>query len=84
MRSFHLVIVFRALVKRFSVTGAVVCCLGLVVVAAPALSFSEYRPEPVDFSMAASADALQGVPVGAATAWCPSPCAPRSASTWWG
>ncbi len=48
--------------NRFFVTGSVVCCLGLVVVAAPALSFSEYRPEPVNFSMAASADALQGVP----------------------
>ena len=52
--------VFRAVVKRSLVTGALVCCLVLVVVAAPALSFVRYRPEPVDFSMAAPAGALLG------------------------
>ena len=48
--------------KRFLITGALVCCLALVVVAAPALSFGTYRPEPVDFSMAAPADDVLGDP----------------------
>ena len=50
------------MVKRFLITGAIVCCLALVVVAAPALSFGTYRPEPVDFSMAAPAGAVLGDP----------------------
>ena len=50
------------MVKRFLITGAVACCLALLVVAAPALSFGTYRPEPVDFSMAAPAGAVLGNP----------------------
>ncbi len=48
--------------KRFLITGALACCLVLGVVAAPALSFGIYRPEPVDFSMSAPAGAIQGDP----------------------
>ena len=51
------------MVKRFLITGALAPCLALVVVAAPALSFGTYRPEPVDFSMAAPAEAVLGDPV---------------------
>ena len=50
------------MVKRSAITGAVVCCLALVVVVAPALSFGTYRPEPVDFSMAAPPGAVLGDP----------------------
>ena len=61
-RSKGLVMRVSGVVKRFLITGALVCCLALLVVAAPALSFGTYRPEPVDFSMAAPADAVLGRP----------------------
>ena len=50
------------MVKRSAITGAVACCLALVVVVAPALSLGTYRPEPVDFSMAAPPGAVLGDP----------------------
>ena len=46
--------------KRCLLTGALVCVLGLLAVAAPALSLRPYRPEPVNFSMAAPSGAVLG------------------------
>ncbi len=50
------------MVKRFLITGALVCCLVLAIVAAPALSLGVYRPDPVDFSMSAPPAAIEGDP----------------------
>ena len=41
------------MLKTFLVTSALACALTLAVVAAPALSLSPYRPNPVQFSMPA-------------------------------
>ncbi len=49
-----------ALVKRSLLTGALVCVVGLLVGGGPALSLRPYRPEPVNFSMAAPAGAILG------------------------
>ena len=51
---------FRRVVKRSLVTGALVCVIALLGVAAPALSLRPFRPEPVDFSMTPPAGALLG------------------------
>jgi N-acetylmuramoyl-L-alanine amidase-like protein len=47
-------------VKLLASAAAVVCVLALVIVAAPALSVSRWRPQPVDFELAPRADAVLG------------------------
>jgi len=47
------------LVKRLLVTGTLVCLLATLAVAAPALSLRPYRPDPVQFSMAAPSKAAR-------------------------
>jgi N-acetylmuramoyl-L-alanine amidase-like protein len=50
-------IVFGPSMKRFLITGALVGALAFLLATAPALSLRPYRPDPVDFSIAAAAGA---------------------------